>query len=224
MAVSIIVPTWNEASCIASTVRSLRELAPHEILVVDGGSSDDTLALAQGADRVLVGPPGRAAQMNHGAACATGDVLLFLHADCTLERGALRVAEKMLARQGVAAGCFRMTVTSPRPVYRFIDAAATARVWWTGLVYGDQGLFVRRDVFERVGGFPALRFMEDVFISVALRRLGHIVVAPARVYVSDRRWQRVGVVPQTLRNWTLTALAMAGVHPDRLARWYPAVR
>jgi rSAM/selenodomain-associated transferase 2 len=224
MAVSIIMPTLNEASCIAATLASLRELSPHEVLVVDGGSTDDTVAQAQGADRVLTSPPRRAAQMNHGAAHATGDVLLFLHADCTLQPGALQAAERMLARRGVVAGCFRMTVTSPRRVYRLIDAAATARAWWTGLVYGDQGLFVRRDAFERVGGFPALTFMEDVFISRALGRQGRIVVAPARIYVSDRRWRRVGVARQTLRNWALTALAVAGVHPDRLARWYPAVR
>ena len=98
------------------------------------------------------------------------------------------------------------------------------RVRLTGIVYGDQGLFVRRDVFARVGGFPPLRFMEDVFISRALSRWGRVVVAPARVFVSDRRWRKVGVVRQTLRNWTLTALAVAGVHPDRLARHYPAVR
>lgn len=224
MGVSIIIPTLNEAGCLADTLRSLRELAPCEILVVDGGSSDDTLRQARAADRVLIAPAGRAAQMNHGAAHAAGDVLLFLHADGTLGRGALVDAERLLARPGVAAGCYRMTVTSPRWVYRLIDAAATARVRWAGVAYGDQGLFVRREVFARVGGFPALRFMEDVFVSERLRREGRLVVAPSRVFVSDRRWRRVGVVRQTLRNWALTALALGGVHPDRLARYYPAAR
>jgi hypothetical protein len=105
-----------------------------------------------------------------------------------------------------------------------IDTAATTRVRWTGIAYGDQGLAVRREVFERIGGFPPLSFMEDVFISRRLLREGKLLVAPARIFVSDRRWKRVGIVRQTLRNWTLTALAMAGVHPDRLARFYPAVR
>jgi hypothetical protein len=117
-----------------------------------------------------------------------------------------------------------MRVASPRPMFRLIDACATARVRLTGLVYGDQGLFVMRRLFERVGGFPPLRLMEDVFLSRALQRLGRIAVAPRRVYVSPRRWERQGVVRQTLRNWALTALAAAGVHPDRLARFYPAVR
>jgi rSAM/selenodomain-associated transferase 2 len=162
--------------------------------------------------------------MNHGAAHATGDALLFLHADCSLEEGALAAAERCLARRGVAAGCFRMTVRADRWVYRLIDAAATARVWLTGLIYGDQGLFVDRDLFRRVGGFPPLRLMEDVFLSKTLRRHGRVVVAPRRIYVSPRRWQQSGVVRQTLRNWTLTVLAAAGVHPDRLAAFYPVVR
>jgi GT2 family glycosyltransferase len=108
--------------------------------------------------------------------------------------------------------------------YRCIDACATARVRLTGIIYGDQGLFLRRETFERVGGFPALKLMEDVFISLKLRRLGHMIVAPCRLWTSARRWQKMGVVRQTLRNWTLTALAAAGVHPDRLAGYYPQVR
>jgi hypothetical protein len=109
-------------------------------------------------------------------------------------------------------------------LYRAIDGCATARVRWTGIVYGDQGLFVRRADFVRLGGFPAVRFMEDVLISRRLRREGRVIVLPERIVVSPRRWQRVGIVRQTLRNWTLTGLALAGVSPDRLASHYPAVR
>jgi rSAM/selenodomain-associated transferase 2 len=221
---SVIIPTLNEAGCLAETVRQLRPQGPHEILVVDGGSTDGTLDMAGGADRVLTGVRGRAAQMNLGAAHATGEGLLFVHADCTLEPDSLGAVRRCLARPGVAAGCFQMRVTAEGVLYRMIDAAATARVRLTGLVYGDQGLFVRRALFDRVGGFPPLRLMEDVFISMALRRHGRVVVLPRRVYVSDRRWRRVGVLRQTFRNWTLTALAAAGVHPDRLARFYPVVR
>jgi rSAM/selenodomain-associated transferase 2 len=224
VSVSVIIPTLNEASCLADTLRRLRPHRPHEVIVVDGGSTDATCGQAAEADRLLHGPRGRAAQMNLGAVHAAGDILLFLHADCGLEDGALAAAEHCLRRRGVVAGCFRMRVTSPRPVFRLIDACATARVRLTGLVYGDQGLFVTRRLFERVGGFPPLRLMEDVFLSRALRRLGRVTVAPRRVYVSPRRWEHQGVVRQTLRNWALTALAVAGVHPDRLARYYPSVR
>jgi rSAM/selenodomain-associated transferase 2 len=224
MRISIVIPVLNEAACLAGTLRGLAAEEPHEVLVVDGGSSDETCRIAAAGARLVQGPRGRAVQMNLGAAHATGDALLFLHADCTLEPGALRAAAQALGRRGVAAGCFRMRVTAPGLVYRAIDACATARVRFTGLIYGDQGLFLTRDLFARLGGFPPLRLMEDVFFSLRLRRWGRLVVVPRRIFVSPRRWQRQGVVRQTLRNWTLTALAAGGVHPDRLAPYYPSVR
>jgi len=223
--VSVVIPALNEASVLATTLADLRNHGPHEVIVVDGGSDDGTADLARaGGATVLTGVRGRAAQMNHGAAHATGDVLLFLHADCTLEAGALDAARRTLREYRVAAGCFRMRVRADGWIYRMIDAAATARVRTTGLIYGDQGLFLTRETFDRVGGFPPLRFMEDVFVSFALRRLGRMRVAPAKVFVSARRWQKQGPLRQTLRNWALTALAAAGVHPDRLANYYPNVR
>jgi rSAM/selenodomain-associated transferase 2 len=224
MPISVVIPALNEATALPETLRSLRAQQPHEIIVVDGGSTDATCAAAGAADVLLHGPRGRAAQMNRGAAHAAGDVLLFLHADCTLAPGAVAAAERAARRPGVAAGCFTMHVRADGLLYRCIDGCATARVRLTGIAYGDQGLFLRRDVFERVGGFPPLKLMEDVFISRALRRLGRMVVLPQRIFVSPRRWQRAGLVRQTLRNWALTALAAAGVHPDRLAAYYPAVR
>jgi rSAM/selenodomain-associated transferase 2 len=223
--VSIVIPTLNEAAVLGATLASLRDHQPHEVIVVDAGSDDSTADIATSAGAtVLTGARGRAAQMNLGAAHATGEVLLFLHADCTLEAGALDAARQTLREYQVAAGCFRMCVQAPGMVYRAIDAAATTRVRLTGLIYGDQGMFLARDTFQRVGGFPAVRFMEDVVVSLALRRLGRMRVAPARIFVSPRRWQKVGPVRQTLRNWTLTALAALGVHPDRLAAYYPNVR
>jgi rSAM/selenodomain-associated transferase 2 len=221
---SVIIPTLNEEGCLAETLRHLHGENLHEILVVDGGSTDATCSIAEAGARLLRGPRGRAAQMNHGAAHATGDALLFLHADCRLEPGALDTAARCLRRRSVAAGCFRMRVEAEGLVYRMIDAAATARVRLTGLVYGDQGLFLTRRRFDAVGGFPPLRLMEDVFISKSLRRTGRVEVVPRRVYVSPRRWRHQGVVRQTLRNWTLTALAAGGVHPDGLAAFYPEVR
>jgi hypothetical protein len=117
-----------------------------------------------------------------------------------------------------------MSVTATGLLYRLIGACATARVRLTGLIYGDQGLFVERRLFSKIGGFPTLRLMEDMLLSKALRREGRVVVAPRRIFVSPRRWQRQGILRQTLRNWTLTALAAGGVHPDRLAAFYPVVR
>ena len=224
MSISIIIPTWNESANIADTIRILRMQQPHEILVVDGGSSDATVEQAKDADRVLVSEPGRAFQMNAGAALAQGEYLLFLHADCWLEAGALRAVEQMLKQPSILAGCFAMRVDTPGWGFRSIDACASARVRWTGIAYGDQGLFLRRRDFERLGGFPRVRFMEDVFFSRTLARHGRVAVVNKKIYVSARRWQKVGLVRQTLRNWTLTVLALAGVAPDRLAEYYPRVR
>jgi rSAM/selenodomain-associated transferase 2 len=224
MSVSVIIPTLNEEGCLGQTLRQLRALRPHEIIVADGGSSDATSRVAADADRFVPGPLGRALQMNLGAAQATGDILLFLHADCLLETGALEEVERCLRRRGVVAGCFTMTVNAKGLLYRSIDVCATARVRLTGLVYGDQGLFLRRACFVRLGGFPRVRLMEDLFFSQELKRQGRIEVASRRIYVSPRRWQQAGLLRQTLRNWTLTALAAGGVHPDRLAAYYPSIR
>jgi rSAM/selenodomain-associated transferase 2 len=224
MLISVIIPTWNEAACLAETVRALRAQQPYEIIVVDGGSTDGTAAAAIGADQFVEGPRGRAAQMNLGAARATGDVLLFLHADCVLEDGALREAERCLRRRGVAAGCFRMRVRSAGLLYRWMDLVAAVRVRFMGLIYGDQGLFLHRDEFERLGGFPPLHFMEDVFFSRRLRQHGRLIVASSRIFVSPRRWQKTGLIRQTIRNWTLLTLALGGIHPDRLAALYPTIR
>lgn len=224
MSVSVIIPTLNEAGCLPETLASLRRLRPHEIIVVDGGSQDATCENAASADKVIRTSPGRARQMNLGASHATGHILLFLHADCHLEDGALGAAERCLQSNAVVAGCFAMQVNESSWIYRWIDGCATARVRLTGFIYGDQGLFLRRDSFQSLGGFPHLRFMEDVFFSRTLRRQGRIVVSPKRIYVSARRWQRFGVIRQTLRNWLLTGLAAAGIHPDRLARYYSETR
>jgi len=224
MSVSIIIPTLNEASCLAATLISLREQHAHEIIVVDGGSQDATCEIAGAADLIFHSPPGRARQMNLGAAHSTGDTLLFLHADCQLETGALEAAENCLSSRKVVAGCFTMQVRASGLLYRWIDAWASARVRLTGMIYGDQGLFLSRHNFLRLGGFPELRLMEDVFFSRMLNCQGRVVVAPKRIFVSPRRWQQTGLIRQTLRNWTLTGLAAGGVHPDRLAALYPSVR
>jgi rSAM/selenodomain-associated transferase 2 len=223
MTVSVIIPTLNEAADIAATIAAVRRQKPYEIIVADGGSTDGTPELAGDADLVVAAPRGRAAQMNAGAAQARGEHLLFLHADCTLADGALAAIAPALRRRGAIAGCYAMRVRAEGLLYRSIDACATARVRLTGIAYGDQGLFLRRADFERLGGFPPLRFMEDVFFSRLLRRHGRIVVLPHAIHVSPRRWEQAGIVRQTLRNWTLTALAVAGVSPDRLAARYPHV-
>jgi hypothetical protein len=124
----------------------------------------------------------------------------------------------------VPGGCFRMRVEAPERAFRAIDAAGHLRAGVLGLPYGDQGLFVPRWAFDRVGGFPETRLMEDLLLARELRRLGRLALLPARIYVSPRRWRHQGLLRQTLRNWALTAAAALGVGTETLARFYPVVR
>lgn len=226
MRISVIVPTLNEAATIVSTLRRLGMEDCEEVIVVDASSPDGTarLALQEGAV-VIESSRGRGLQQNRGAAAARGDVLVFVHADCWLEPGAIAGLRAFLARHPkVPAGCFRMRIEAAHFLYRSIDAAGHVRAGVLGVPYGDQGLFVRRAAFERVGGFPETPLMEDVGISLKLRRLGRLAVLPHRIHASPRRWQRCGIVRQTLRNWSLTAAAALGVPPESLSRFYPITR
>lgn len=224
MLVSIIIPTLNEAPSIAKAISRARRLSPAEIIVVDGGSTDDTVANAAAADRVLTSPRGRAAQQNAGAAASRGDVLLFLHADCWLEPGILDAVTAALRDERSVGGCFRQAIDAQGGRYRWLERGNALRVRLWKLAYGDQGIFVRRSVFEQLGGFPALALMEDLFFMKRLRHEGRFVLLDGPLHVSARRWQQRGVVRQTARNWFLTGLAQAGVSPDRLQRLYPHIR
>ena len=224
--IAVVMPTLNEAASITDSLQRIRNEWPHELVVVDGGSSDDTVALAreQGV-QVLESTPGRAVQQNRGAAATSSEVLLFLHADCSLEPGSLRFLRAYLEEHPqVSGGCFRMRVTSKSPLFRAIDLAGDVRAALIGIPYGDQGIFTRRKIFETLGGFPELPLMEDVFFSIRLRQEGRIAVVPRRIFVSARRWRKRGIIGQTLLNWSLTIAAAANVPPFRLARFYPVVR
>ncbi len=223
-AVSVVVPTLNEAAVLG---RTLGALPPGfaEVIVADGGSTDATVAIAQAhGARVTVSPPGRGPQMNAGAAAAKGDVLLFLHADTVLPADAPARIAAALAETGAVAGAFLLGIESSDPRLAFIARAANLRTRLTRVPYGDQASFVRRAAFDAAGGFPDVPIMEDVELGRRLKRLGRIVVVPARVRTSARRWEREGVVRTTLRNAALVTLYLLGVHPRRLARWYGHVR
>jgi rSAM/selenodomain-associated transferase 2 len=225
MRISIIIPTLNEADRIADVVGRTRALGDDcEIIVVDGGSDDDTLSRAHEADICLQTPQGRARQQNAAAQAATGEVLLFLHADCWLEQGALQAVRSALEDESVVGGCFRQVIDAAGMRFRLLEWGNAQRVKTCKWAYGDQGIFVRRDVFERVGGFPEVRLMEDLLLTKRLKRVGRIALLEQRIHVSARRWQQRGVIRQTLRNWSLLALTQCGVSPNRLAGFYPHVR
>jgi len=220
---SIIIPTLNEETGIGKAIERARLLQPAEIVVVDGGSVDGTVAAAQGADQVLMAPQGRASQQNAGAAGCSGDLLLFLHADCWLEPGSLEQIAAALADPLCIGGCFRQQIDADGRRFRWLERGNTLRVKWWRLAYGDQGIFVRREVFHQVGGFPPLALMEDLYLMKRLRE-GRLALLDGPIHVSARRWEKEGVLRQTARNWWLTLLAQLGVSPNRLARFYPHVR
>lgn len=222
--VSIVIPTLNEAGEIRALIEATRKLPQHEIVVVDGGSSDDTVAQAKAADRVIEGSPGRATQQNAAAKVCEGDILLFLHADCRLDDGCLEATRAAMEDPKCAGGCFRQRIDTPGIRFRALEWGNNLRARVLGWGYGDQGIFVRRTVFEQLGGFPEVRFMEDLLFVKQLKKQGAFVALPNEICVSARRWKHVGVVRQTLRNWLFTFLAHCGVSPDRLAGFYADVR
>ncbi len=224
--ISVIIPALNEAAQIAETIAAARAAGFDEIIVVDGGSRDGTAAAAAAAaDLVLGSAPGRAVQQNCGAAAASGDVLFFLHADCRPSPRSGRLMRNVLADDaGFVAGCFTQRIAADGAVYRWLEWGNLQRVLWFQMAYGDQGLFVRRDMFRVVGGFPDWPLMEDVDFLRNLRGRGRFVILGCPLTVSARRWRHRGVVRQTLRNWALLFLFRWGVSPARLARYYAHVR
>ncbi len=220
--ISLVIPVLQEGpelQCHLPRVMALPGI--HEVLVVDGGSTDDSVDVARrlGA-KVIHSPPGRGTQMNRGADEAAGDVLLFLHADSWLESGAVQEVERLLGEEGVAAGVFRQRIEGDGRLFRWIEQAASLRSRWLGLPYGDSGLFLRREMFDRAGGFPDIPLCEDLGIARRLRRIGKLVLAESRVHLSPRRWQEKGVTRTTVLNWFVAISFGLGVSPRRLYRTY----
>lgn len=225
MRLSVIVPTLNEAAGIAACLgRLAAQPGIAERIVVDGGSDDDTAAIARRAPgvRVLTSPRGRAVQQNAGARAAVGDTLLFLHADAALPPDAAQIVQRTLAEPGVVAGAFRTWHVAERWRGRRRAALlhlADLRSRYSPLPYGDQALFVPAARFWAAGGFPAIALMEDLALSRALRRHGRIRIAPASVRVSARRFESAALY-QTLLVNAFPLLYAAGVPPRVLARLY----
>ncbi len=228
-AISIIIPVLNEAPQIQTLLRELACLPEAaEIIVVDGGSNDGTLELArqQGAARVLeLGRASRALQMNAGAAAASGEVLLFLHADVRLPLTALAGIRQALRDERVVGGCFEFAFpASVSHAYRLYAWGVNWRTRWFQTATGDQALFVRRALFEQLGGYRDLPLMEDVELFAALKRVGCVAVLPQRVTVSPRRWQQYGLVRTGLLMYALRLGYWLGVAPARLKRFFLDVR
>jgi len=223
MRISIVVPALEESASITATLSALQPLRAqgHEVIVVDGGSRDATLLIARLlADRAYVTAAGRATQMNFGAGKATGDVLLFLHADSLLPAGGAAAMADAVTR-GAAWGRFDVVIGGTPRVLKLVGAMMNLRSRLTGIATGDQGMFVRRNLFEEVGGFPAIPLMEDVALSKALKRIaGRPACLRTRVTTSGRRWEMHGPWRTIFTMWRLRLAYALGADPAALARHY----
>src|SRR5574341_1332708 len=200
MNISIIIPTLNEASNLTATLATTRSVSTAEVIVVDGGSADDTVAIAESfGAQVLMTQAGRAQQMNTGAIEASGDVLLFLHADTRLPKDFDLYINSALAEPGVIAGAFSLGLDGAQRGLRLIEKMANWRSRNLQMPYGDQAIFMRAEVFHRFGGFPQMPLMEDFEMMRRLRKHGRIFIAPVPVLSSARRWLKLGIFRATDR-------------------------
>jgi rSAM/selenodomain-associated transferase 2 len=219
---SIIIPVLNEEKNLANTLNRLQSFrhSGHEIIVVDGGSVDNSLMLAhEGADTVLVSKTGRALQMNSGASAASGDVLLFLHADTVLPENAAQMI--LSINHGINFwGRFDVRLSSNKMIFRLIEWLMNLRSRLTAIATGDQAIFVERVLFEKVGGFPEIVLMEDIAFSKQLKKLSRPACLKQKVITSSRRWENKGIVATVLLMWKLRLYYFLGVSPNKLSQLY----
>ena len=222
--ISVIIPIFNEAKILDQSLSRLTpQLQGHELIIVDGGSTDGTPLIAKRYGQVISAERGRARQSNAGAAVAKGNVLLFLHADVWLDAGAIEGVETAISA-GYVGGAFKQRIEGDHPLYRLIERAANFRAKRLRILYGDGGIFVSRTYFDQIGGFPDIPIMEEVRFSRQLRRHGKVTLIEPRIHISARRWQRNGILRTTLTNWLITLLYLLRVSPTYLAKLYRHIR
>lgn len=221
MKISVIIPVINESDVLHLAIERAWNAGADELVIADGGSQDGTRDIAKNANCKLVdSQPGRGLQLNAGAKVATGDVLLFLHADNWLEAGACQQIKIALADLPNRYGGFRQRITNERRIFRWLEYGNFLRAKWQRLIYGDQAMFVSRALFDEAGGFPAITIMEDFAFSRLLGKNGAPIILEGPTFVSDRRWQKSGVFRQTLKNWFLSLAFRLGATPDWIAQQY----
>ena len=217
--ISVVIPTLDSRKTAGAAIRSVPPGA--EVIVVDGGSGDDTAAeAARAGARVELSPRGRAIQMNHGARAARGDILVFLHADCRLPEGAGEQIRTVLARPNVAGGWFPLRIEAPGILYRLGARGSNQRARILRLPYGDQAIFTRRRTFLEAGGFPEEPIMEDAGLARRLRRAGRIEPALSPVVTGTEHWRRLGPVLTALLDYLTLGAWLAGAPPAWIARMY----
>ncbi len=221
--ISFIIPVLNEGALITHSLSVLQPLRSrgHEVIVADGGSKDSSAAESQPlADRVVLSLAGRSRQMNAGAREARGEVLLFLHADTRLPEGADRLILSEMKRHGRIWGRFDVRLSGSHPLFRVVEWLMNWRSRLSGIATGDQGIFVRREVFQSVGGFPEIDLMEDIALSRLLKKSGLPLCLRQKVVTSSRRWEKNGILRTVLLMWRLRLAYFLGADPGKLARRY----
>lgn len=238
MTIAVIIPVLNEARCLAHTLAHTATLGFGEVIIVDGGSSDESCTIVQsfadrsgtlpspttGSMRLLAASRGRARQLNAGAAASRCDVLLFLHADTLLPTNARQAVSIALSDAACVGGRFNVRFDSSRWSARVISSLMNLRSRWSGIATGDQAIFVRRAVFERMGGFADIPLMEDIEFTRRLKQAGPRAALPDEVVTAFRRWEQQGPLRTILLMWTLRFLYWIGVSPHRLQHFYSMVR
>lgn len=221
---SIIIPVYNEENTIGKTLSTLVYGDNIEVIVVDGGSQNKTVELAQQYPvKVICASKNRALQMNKGAEVSYGDVLLFLHSDSWFEKGSLEEIIQAL-NNGCVGGCLSQRINSQRIIYRGIEESGNIRARLFKVFYGDQAIFVKRDIFFKVGGFDNVPLFEDILFSQKMKREGKTIVLNKKVFVSDRRWERKGIIKTTFIFCLLTLGFQLNVPYDKLKRLYQDTR
>lgn len=219
--ISVIIPTYNESKTIGGTIKHLRRWDNIlEIIVVDGGSNDGTVDLIKPGVKLIQAPRGRAGQMNAGARLASGEVLLFLHSDTRLPRAFPQQLESALSHSGVVGGAFKMRIDHPGLFFYLASLGSNLRAVLTGIYFGDQAIFVRRNVFCQIGGFPPIALMEDWELSLGMRRVGKTMLLPGPVTTSARRWLKHGKWRTAWLMHKIKTLYLLGASPEDLKKMY----
>jgi rSAM/selenodomain-associated transferase 2 len=223
---SIIIPVLHESKIINTVIRSLQNQKtsdPFEVIVVDGSPTQDTLRVISDKNiKKYSSQQGRGYQMNHGAAHASGEILVFLHADTLIPTNALSVIKETLQNQQLIGGAFTLQIDSQRFLLRMIALSSTLRSRITRAPYGDQVIFLRKNYFDTIGGYKNIPLMEDVELMRRIyKKKGDIIILPTPVITSDRRWNQEGFLYTTLRDALIIFLYWCGMPPEKLARFYP---